>query len=264
VHRITLALVAGAALLSGSAAFAADLSVPRPPPLAPALTWTGCYVGGFIGRVWAGDVRATAAVAPDDDPGARYSYPFDNIVTAGGALGCDIQFGWFAFGAEGEAGYLRLRGSDIDPNSVVSGNDTLDSTRIGDWYGVIAGRFGAVFGPALVYIKGGGAFVEVSSTIVDTCAVGACSPRTLAATGSADDWTWALGGGIEYAFSPNWSMKVEYLRLGLGSDYNVCGPGGGDAAGSTLCSTHNVDGIHSLKFGVNFRFGGPYGGVVGY
>jgi outer membrane immunogenic protein len=265
MHRITFALVAGAAVLSASAAFAADLRVPRPPPpvaaplaVAPILYWNGCYAGGFLGGAWSGDVQATEAVAPGgvfyNNPGAPYTYELDSSFIAGGTLGCNIQFGMFVLGAEGEAGYLSLQGSAIDPNSVGLGSDTVDSTRVGDWYGVIAGRLGVAFGPTLIYVKGGLAFVDVSSSIVDNCVVAPCSPGTLNATGSLDDWSWALGAGIEYAFpfAPNWSIKAEYLHLGIDRDFSVCGPGGG-----SFCSTHHVDGIHTAKVGVNFRFGGP-------
>jgi opacity protein-like surface antigen len=27
---------------------------------------------------------------------------------------------------------------------------------------------------------------------------------------------WALGGGIEYGFAPNWSIKAEYLYMDFG------------------------------------------------
>ena len=103
----------------------------------------------------------------------------------------------------------------------------MDSTRIGDWYGVLAARFGVAFGPAFIYAKAGAAFVDVSSSIVDTCVVAPCGNGTLTAAGSLDEWSWALGGGIEYALSPNWSIKGEYLHLGIDRDYAVCGPGGG-------------------------------------
>jgi outer membrane immunogenic protein len=279
MHRITVALVTSAAVLSASAAFAADMSVRRaPPPVAPLLPppvltwdWTGCYVGGFIGGAWGGSVEATEAASTGgaipagalyNAPfGASYSYDLDSSFIGGGTLGCNLQVGTFVFGLEGEAGYLRLEGSAIDPNSgVLYGSDTLDSTKVGDWYGVIAARLGVTFGPTLVYLKGGAAFIKASSTIVDNCVIAPCGPSTLAATGSTDEVTWAIGAGVEYGFTPNWSVKAEYLHIGLDRDYSVCGPGGGTAAGSTFCSIHNIDGIHTVKVGVNFRFG-PFGGV---
>ncbi len=266
MRRISIALAAGAVMLSASAAFAADISVPRRPPVAPIVpppqfvTWTGCYVGGFIGGAWRGHVNATEPADANgnfyNDTGEPYIYPLDHSWIAGGTLGCNYQIGVFVFGVEGEASYLRLEGSAVDPNSVLgAGSDTIDSTKVGDWYGVIAARAGVAFGPAFFYAKGGAVFFNVSSTIIDNCVILPCSPSTLNAAGSSDDLTWAVGGGIEYALDPFWSIKVEYLHLGHYRDYAVCGPGGGDVAGITFCSTHQLDGIHTAKLGVNFRFG---------
>jgi outer membrane immunogenic protein len=30
---------------------------------------------------------------------------------------------------------------------------------------------------------------------------------------------WAAGGGLEYAFANNWSVKLEYLYVDLGKDF---------------------------------------------
>jgi opacity protein-like surface antigen len=62
-------------------------------------------------------------------------------------------------------------------------------------------------------------------------------------------------GGIEYWFAPQWTVKAEYLFLGINNQsFAVCGPGGGGAAGSTFCSNHSVGGISTGKVGVNFHF----------
>src|SRR5208337_90729 len=57
VKNLLFASVAAVALLGGSAN-AADLARPAPiyapaPVLVPLFTWTGCYVGGNVGGVWA-------------------------------------------------------------------------------------------------------------------------------------------------------------------------------------------------------------------
>jgi outer membrane immunogenic protein len=156
-------------------------------------------------------------------------------------------------GIEGELSYLHSTGSIADPASF--GLDTLDSTRMGDWYGVVAGRLGYGVGPWLVYGKAGVAFTRVNSSVVDTCpTLGVCGPDKINATGSKHTTGAALGGGIEYALTNHWSIKGEYLWLGLSnSTYNVCGA---DAVGgTTYCSPHSVsNGISTGKVGVNYRF----------
>ena len=37
---------------------------------------------------------------------------------------------------------------------------------------------------------------------------------------TADDdlrWGWMVGGGLEYAFTGNWSMKIEYNYMNFGN-----------------------------------------------
>jgi outer membrane immunogenic protein len=161
-------------------------------------------------------------------------------------------------GVEAEGGYMRLTGSTIVPYSVVGqGSDTIASTKIGDWYGSLTGRVGYAWDRVLVYAKGGVGFTNVRSSVIDTCSVAPCGPGLLTATGSANQAFWVAGGGVEYAFNPAWSIKGEYLFLGLQKTFAVCGPGAGTAAGSTFCGNHNVDGIHTFKVGVNYHFSSP-------
>jgi opacity protein-like surface antigen len=61
------------------------------------------------------------------------------------------------------------------------------------------------------------------------------------------------GGGIEWAWTGNWTLKFEYLFLGLTENYAACGPSGGTAAGSNFCSSHSLDGIHTTKLGLNYK-----------
>jgi outer membrane immunogenic protein len=273
MNKRVLAAVASATLLATGSAFAADMA-PRPvykaPPPITVFSWTGCYIGAYGGGAWGGSVDtndprsqggtfatgtfynvAGGATAAN---GGAYSYDLGSSAIAGGTLGCNWQTSNWVFGIEGEGGYLRLDENVADPFS--AGLDTRSSTRVGDWYGVIAGRLGIAFDRTLIYAKGGVGFTEIKGSIIDTCVVGVCGPATLNASGSETKAFWVAGGGVEWAFSGSWSIKAEYLFLGLDHDLNVCGPGGGTAAGSTWCANHSVDGIHTAKIGINYRFGG--------
>jgi hypothetical protein len=46
---------------------------------------------------------------------------------------------------------------------------------------------------------------------------------------------------------------MEYLFLDLNESHEVCGPGGGTAAGSTFCSSHTLHGVHTTKLGLNYK-----------
>lgn len=264
--------VAGVAIAS-----AADMPMKykAPPPPVVAYNWTGCYVGGYIGgatqsrSVNATDPTSTGGVFPAgtfyNTPfasaanGGRFNYDVDPSAIGGGTLGCNWQGASpFVVGGEVEGGYMRLTGSAIDPYSIPAlGSDTVASTRIGSWYASVAGRVGYAWDRVLVYGKGGVGFTEVRSSVIDACNTGPCGGGLLTATGRSNQAFWVAGGGVEYAFDRSWSIKGEYLFLGIDKTYAVCGPGAATAAGSTFCSSHNVEGIHTFKVGVNYHFNSP-------
>jgi outer membrane immunogenic protein len=63
------------------------------------------------------------------------------------------------------------------------------------------------------------------------------------ASDTQDHFGWTVGGGVEHAFADHWSVKVEYLYLGLDSENYF---GGAIASG-------DAD-IHTVKAGLNYRF----------
>ena len=54
---------------------------------------------------------------------------------------------------------------------------------------------------------------------------------------------WTAGAGVEWAFAPNWSTKLEYQHFGLGTAPNTFG----------TVPTGKVD-IDTLKIGINYLF----------
>jgi opacity protein-like surface antigen len=239
---------------------------PRATP-EPAYNYSGCYVGAYAGGTHAFDLNATDPQstggtsaagtfynAPNANAanGGRYNIKWDNHATGGGTLGCNWQApgSRFVYGAEGETGYMRLHASATNPYSA---DELLDDTVIGSWYGVIAGRAGWATDRAWFYGKAGAGFTDQKSTVVDICGAAPCGPGLLTATKSDMRAFWVGGAGIEWAFTGNWTVKSEYLFLGLNDSYAVCGAGGGAAAGSTFCSNHTLDGIHTIKLGFNYK-----------
>jgi outer membrane immunogenic protein len=261
MKKIFLGSAAIAAVL-GSQALAADLParapiIKAPPPIA-VFSWSGCYIGGFVGGAFANEnVRATELATGTgvlyNAPGAPYNYSLDANVIGGGTLGCNWQMpgSQFVLGIEGEGGFLSLKGSAVDPNGGFG--DTIDRTRIGDWYAVVAGRLGWAADRVLFYVKGGAVFTDVKSTIVDTCTLAPCGPNAISASGGGGTRAnWTAGGGIEYALTNNWTIKGEYLWLAIDQTTAVCGVAA--VGGATFCSAHTFDGIHTGKVGLNYKF----------
>ena len=256
----TLALVS-------TSAFAADLPAYTKAPVTPeALNWTGFYIGGFVGGAFAdGDTRATE---PTTSGGLRYnggnlvtSYGSGNSFIGGGTIGYNLQVlgSNYVFGLEGEAGYLHLSGSRQDINAFNDGfvlPDSVNSTRIGDAYGVIAARIGYTWDRTLLYAKAGAAFMSSSYSFIDPCTTGGCGGNTLSIFNNGTAVTYALGAGIEYAFTNNWSIKGEYLYLGVRPALLQSGQSGVGIP-ATFANTANDPGIHTVKIGINYRWGGP-------
>jgi opacity protein-like surface antigen len=117
-------------------------------------------------------------------------------------------------------------------------------TRI-DGLGTVTGRFGETFGNLLVYGKGGGAWDREEHTAVQ----GLGAPTTIF-SGSGTRWGWTVGAGLEYAFTPAWSGKVEYDYLSFSSANIGMGDGFGNASNVGISQ-----GLSVVKMGFNYKLG---------
>jgi outer membrane immunogenic protein len=269
--RILALAIGTMALGIATAASAADMGPVHkgPPPMAPVVApyfnWSGFYIGAFAGGAWSGHATTTergrvGGGGYNGPVGHSWNYDLDGSFIGGGTIG----FNWQApgsslvLGIEGEVGYLKLEGSALDPGTrrLPAPPDTRAHAKIGDdWYAVLAGRVGFAWDRALIYAKGGAAFLDVNTSVIDNCFIGPrCGPATVNAHGSHSDVTWAIGGGIEWAFAHNWTVKAEYLYLDTNETVRTCGPGGAAGAGSTFCWDTHVKGTHTAKIGVNYLF----------
>jgi opacity protein-like surface antigen len=195
----------------------------------PDYNYSGCYVGGYWGGL------ATPHLATNDPyTNAPYRVEFKKEPIVGGTLGCNQQArgSRFAYGIEGESGFMRLHATDVVP----SNTDVTNSAHIGDWYGAIAGRAGFVYDRAWFYGKAGVGFTEVKSTL--------SGPALNASAGNSRAF-WVAGGGIDWAWTGNWTLKMEYLFLGLDQTQTVCD--------SSSCANNKIGGIHTTKLGLNYK-----------
>lgn len=252
MKKILLATVAVLGL--ASVASAADLRpLPARPVVAPVYNWTSCYFGGYVGGAWNAEaVRTSDVNGYDLGQLDVWNYDLKSSFLGGGTLGCNWQpigSPW-VIGAEGEIGYLRLTSSALDVFDPLQSINS--SVKIGDWYGMATARLGYAWDRAMVYIKGGVAFVDVEATVIDPIA----NPLFVANT-SESLATWTVGGGLEWAFDWKWSVKAEYMYIGL-DNVSACGfnSNANLVPVGTYCWNHELDGIHTAKIGLNYRFGG--------
>jgi outer membrane immunogenic protein len=254
MRGLVAAAVAG--LLVATPSHAADLPARMPVKAAPAVVaaapaWSGLYVGLFAGYGWG---RAEATAPYDGNTGFFYnflgaSYAFDaDGFFGGGAVGYNLQSGAIVYGLEGEVGYLGLKGSALEPNDLPASTDTVTRFK-SDLYGAIYGRLGVAAGNALLYGKGGVAFLNAEASTIDPC----CGATTLVMTGDKLMVGWSAGAGIEWMFGAGWSAKAEYAYFDFGK-IDTAGPS--SVPGELYRQSIDVT-AHTVKLGVNYRFGAP-------
>ena len=124
---------------------------------------------------------------------------------------------------------------------------SIQVTSNNRWITTLAARFGVTNGPWLFYGKAGGGWVGSDDFIVTNLTTGS----SITFSNNNSNSGWLVGAGIEWAFLPNWSAKVEYNYLGL-EDRTFTVPAGFPfLPGDTF--THNRS-IQMVKVGINYLF----------
>ena len=214
-------LLAGVALSVATAASAADLPA-RPyakapaAVMSPAYNWSGFYIGAMGGYGW------------------------DSGNSSGGFGGGTVGYNWqlpgsqFVFGVEVDAAGAGIKDSltaDIGGGLLATEEIKINS------FGSVTGRAGFAMDAALIYAKGGYAWANRKDSV--------SVPGLGSISDSQTHTGFAIGGGLEYLFTPNWSAKGEYMYTSLGGKtYNL----GGD-----LFDSGTID-FHTIKVGVNYHF----------
>jgi outer membrane immunogenic protein len=257
MRKVFHATAALSALLATSmAANAADVYArPRyapPPPVyaPPPFSWTGFYVGGNIGGAWANrDVTDTFL-------GVNFNSGNNNGVFIGGVqLGYNWQINYFVLGIEadfdGAANNNNTR-TVFTPFTPAVG--PIQVTSNNRWITTLAARFGVTNGPWLFYGKAGGGWVGNDDFTITSLTTGA----SITASNNNNNSGWLVGVGIEWAFLPNWSAKVEYNHLGLDDRTFIVPAGSPFLPGDTFTRSRD---INLVKVGINYRFNwsGGYG-----
>jgi outer membrane immunogenic protein len=219
-------LAALAFLASSFSAQAAD--IPRPVykgvrPVVAYYNWTGFYVGVNAGYGF-GTSHWSAVPTANNKPTG---------FLAGGTLGYNYQVGSLVYGLEGDFDWSDVKDTVACAPLVTCGT----SNR---WLATFRGRLGYAFDRWLPYITGGGAYGNVKAT--------ASVPFLgLAASTSNNQFGWTVGAGLEYAFLGNWTAKIEYLYVDLGSFNALPAP-----LVNNISFKENI-----VRAGLNYKFSGP-------
>jgi outer membrane immunogenic protein len=232
MRRFALAGLFSIALSAVAApVLAADIRLPvkGAPAYVPTFyNWTGFYVGAHVGYGWAdfSGVDPIAGVVTDTVSASGFIY--------GGQVGFNYQMGSWVFGIEGDFSFGDVKHSE-DFLGIATAEVKLDRIF------TVAGRIGYAFDRTLLYGKFGGAWTQEKYNF---------SVLGLGASTTVDRTGWLLGVGLEYAFLGNWSAKIEYNYMDMGSKdvtFTIFGP--------IAVTVANVDlTVQTVKAGINYRF----------
>ena len=226
---------------------AADMPIKVPPAVVPLATWTGFYVGANVGGGFSQKKFIDNFPTPD---GVLDASPNPSAWVGGLQAGYNYQINSLLFGLEGGFTWLGAR-STFSCFNFGAQSCTADP----EWLATFTPRIGAVFGPALFYVKGGPAWIR--DTYTDISSVAAHAGGVASAPGdlfTAHDIRsgWTAGAGIEYLFLPNWSVRVEYDYAGF-RDRSV-GFTDGESGYFTELIKQN---LQIATVGLNYHFGVP-------
>ena len=251
MKKLLLSTVAFASLTAG--AMAADLPSRRPAPApfvaVPVFTWTGFYAGVHAGYAFdasdnnnrgvfgnAGSFVATPGTLTAPLGGYTGTVAVTNFLggrnnnmegfAGGGHIGYNYQIGNIVVGIEADASYTDFGNNSQNRNnlsvvSLVPGvvgfsgavNSGIASGGL-DYYGTVRGRVGYALDRLLIFGTGGFAYGQGSEAnnnffLTQNGQVFSNGRRDNFRTG------WVAGGGVEYAFTPNLTGRVEAQYVSL-------------------------------------------------
>lgn len=222
---LTFAAMSTSASAADLGGYRADVEPADNSPPVRLYSWRGFYVGVNGGYAWgSGDPTIvsnginTATLDAIDPSG----------FLGGGQLGYNAQFGNFVIGAEAD-----IQGGWVDGDSA-SGAFTTSSDL--NWLSTVRGRIGFAGDRILIYGTGGVAWADMDFTASDG----------VTSFSGGDTLTgYAVGGGVEWMLTNNWTAKAEYLYVDLG-DTTIR-----DGAGN---SANFDNAFHTMRVGLNYKF----------
>ncbi len=136
----------------------------------------------------------------------------------------------FVFGVEGDWAFGGTVATNDEPG--------IDTDISFNNIATLRARAGFALDNTLLYVTGGLAAVDMEFGAV------------MVSQQSDSQWVygWTVGGGLEHAFTPNFSGRIEYLYVDLDdSDYSM-------TDGNTFDATQSFNDIHMVRAGLTYNF----------
>jgi outer membrane immunogenic protein len=231
--------------------------------MAPYYSWTGFYAGGNMGYgVGSNHVSGTVTSQGITEVNAANA----PVVPAGAIGGVQLGYNWqggsnWLAGFEADFQGSAQKGTSCIVEclslSIVPISAVFSAQQTLDYFGTFRGRFGVVNNNTLFYVTGGGAYGHVNQTLQGATVQQGTSTFASAST-SENKFGFVVGAGLEASLGGNWTGKVEYLYMDLGSTSTTLN---GAFAGLTPApfSIAQSSTLHDniVRAGLNYRFGAP-------
>ena len=250
-----LSLIGAALLLAGSVC-AGEPGKPM---------WSGVYLG--VNGGWLGSADDSITNTATDTGPAGLGNVFNRGLIpksvgsslsgfiGGAQIGYNWQIGSIVFGVEADLDAIRAEKDSttaIFPGSLGTVPFSTAFARDADWLATVRGRLGVTVTPSLLgYGTGGfaaGRALVSNGFLCPTCAPPAntTSPDSALLTG------WTAGGGAEWMFASNWSLKAEYLYVDLGDHSTTTVYNYGSRTSSLTSKLSETENI--VRAGLNYHF----------
>ena len=288
---------AAAVVLTAGSAFAADLPARAPAPVykAPAVVvpsvynWSGFYIGGNAGYGWENTRTDYSYSSVPVSPGPGFEDVFgpggplnvggqsavasaiasgflptslgnknQGFFTGGVQGGFNYQVNQLVFG--GEADFMWMNGvkttSYTAPNNGIISNTAVAQAGL-RWLGTVRARAGFAVDRTLAYVTGGLAYGRVVATTNGSGQDNTPNVDIFSGDGTKTRIGYTVGAGLEYAFTPNWIARAEYLYYNLGTvNYSVAAVNPvAVAEGLFINASQKMDGS-IVRAAVSYKFGG--------
>src|ERR1700712_272952 len=222
MKKLFLATVGLVALGIAAPASAADLAArpytKAPAPMVAIYDWSGFYIGANGGggrgpKSW--DFNSFRC------PGTPFREGCHDAT--GGVVGGQVGYRWqsagWVFGLEAQGDWADLKASNVSVFIPAWTNNSKIQA-----FGLFTGQVGYAWNNVLWYVKGGAAVTDdkYRGTVTATGA--------LFDSASETRWGAVVGTGLEFGFTPNWSVAVEYDHLFMGNR-NITATSAGVLAG---------------------------------
>jgi outer membrane immunogenic protein len=262
VRHLLFICAGGVAIATGIAVASPASGIERERPgnsMAPVAletySWTGPYIGANVGYGVSLDRTSHGRYVGGALNGGIEAFDIgpDGVI-GGGQIGYNWQPALnFVLGIEAD---FQASGQTDSATCVSRCRVTGPSPAISQymqrlpWFGTVRGRVGVTNGPTLFYVTAGWAYGRIETDISTTQIAG----NTILTVNYREDKSgWTLGGGVESQVFGNWTAKVEYLYVDLGTINAQFLASNFNATFVTSSDIHN----HVVRAGLNYSFGAP-------